>query len=143
MKKNIFLAVMLLLISSCMFAQPTENSLPGIVTDSAGDKPLAGVSVFLNSTSIGTVTHADGSFVLGRIPRGKYDLVISAIGYETFVTNIDGNRLPASLKIVLHQKATVLQAFTVEPYLKNGWQEWGGYFIKNFIGETQYASSCT
>jgi hypothetical protein len=141
---TLFFTASCLLRSASVHAQNTQqNVLSGIVADSAGDKPLAGVSVFLNSTSIGTVTHADGSFALGRIPGGKYDLVISAIGYETFVTNIDGRRLPFSLKIVLHQKATVLQAFTVEPYLKDGWRQWGDYFIKNFIGATEYASSCT
>ena len=70
------------------------NSLSGVVKDSAGGKPLAGVSVFLNNTSRGTVTHADGSFLLPRIPKGSYQLVFSAIGYATVVMDINGGHLP-------------------------------------------------
>jgi hypothetical protein len=142
MKKNLFLLIGFLLTISCLFAQPGAGTLSGTVTDSAGNKPLAGVSVFLNSTSIGTITHTDGSFVLNGIPRGKYQLVISAIGYSTFVTDISGNQSSPELKIVLHQKATELTAFTVEPYLKDGWQRWGKFFLDNFIGTMNNARSC-
>jgi hypothetical protein len=117
------------------------NSLSGTITDSASGRPLAGVSVFLNSTSKGTITRADGSFVLPGIPGGRYELIISAIGYETFVTGISSRSLPPSLKIALHTKASELASFTVEPYLKDGWQRWGKFFLDNFIGTTENASS--
>jgi len=51
-----------------------------IPIDSASGKPLAGVSVFLNSTSKGTITKADGTFLLPGIPGGRYELIVSAIG---------------------------------------------------------------
>ena len=122
--------------------QSPVNSLIGLVSDSADGKPLAGVSIFLNSTSKGTVSHEDGSFLLKGIPRGQYDLVVSAIGYETFVITINGSRLPHALKIVLHAKAAELAAVTVEPYLKNGWQQWGRFFLDNFIGTIENANHC-
>ncbi len=131
-----------LLTPAFAISQVQVNSLSGTVTDSAGKKPLAGVSVFLNSTSKGTVTRTDGSFTLSNIPRGNYDLVVSAIGYGTFVTNINGSHLPPSLNIVLHPKATELAAFTVEPYIKDGWRIYGQFFLDNFIGKTDNARSC-
>jgi hypothetical protein len=70
--------------------------LSGIVRDSAGGKPLAGVSVFLNNTSRGTVTRSDGSFLLPNIPKGAYELIISAIGYQTTVIGIDGGHFRVS-----------------------------------------------
>src|ERR1700743_2056028 len=90
------LILTLFLASSCIasLAQTGDNSLAGTVLDSAGNKPLAGASVFLNSTSRGTITREDGSFLLKGIPRGKYQMVVSAIGYETYVLELDGNRLP-------------------------------------------------
>jgi len=117
------------------------NSLSGTVTDSTTGRPLAGVSVFLNSTSKGTVTKADGSFVLPGIPGGRYELIISAIGYETFVTGISSRSLPPFLKVFLHTKASELASFTVEPYMKDGWKRWGKFFLDNFIGTTENASS--
>jgi hypothetical protein len=142
MKRSFFLLAGALLLFSRLLAQPGGGSLSGAVTDPTGH-PLAGVSIFLNSTSIGTVSHTDGSFVLTSIPRGKYQLVISAIGYATFLGDIDGAHLPPELKVSLQQKATELEAVTVEPYLKDGWRLWGQFFLDNFIGTGDNARSCT
>src|SRR5882757_10263079 len=138
------LTVFLLLIrSQGAFAQSQSNVLSGSVRDSASGNPLAGVSVFLNSTSKGTVTRADGTFVLPGIPPGRYQMVISAIGYETIVLEISSRNLPPALKIALRVKAAELEAFTVEPYMKDGWQRFGKFFLDNFIGTTDNASSCS
>ena len=142
MQKIFYIVASCLLTVVHSFAQG-GNSLSGTVTDSASGKPLAGVSVFLNSTSKGTVTRADGSFVLPGIPGGRYELIISAIGYETFVTGISSRSLPPPLKIALHTKASELASFTVEPFLKDGWKRWGKFFLDNFIGTTENASSTT
>jgi hypothetical protein len=124
-------------------AQSPLSSLTGSVRDSATGKPLGGVSVFLNSTSKGAVTHDDGSFTLSGIPAGRYELIISAIGYATYLTEISTRHLPPSLKITLHTQASELAAVTVEPYLKDGWRKYGKFFLDNFIGTTENASSCS
>jgi hypothetical protein len=142
MKKIVSLLVASLMTLSGLFAQSQGSTLIGSVKDSASGKPLAGVSVFLNSTSKGTITRADGNFVLSGIPPGRYELIISAIGYETFVTEITSRNLPPSLKIALHVKASELAAVVVEPYLKDGWKKWGKFFMDNFIGTTENAGSC-
>jgi hypothetical protein len=143
MKKVAFLLIILLSAFAPGFAQSPGSSLPGSVKDSATGKPLAGVSVFLNSTSKGTITRDDGSFLLTGIPPGRYQLIISAIGYQTFVTEITTRNLPPSLKVTLHNKASDLEAVTVEPYLKDGWKKWGKFFLDNFVGTTDNASSCS
>jgi hypothetical protein len=120
-----------------------SSTLSGSVRDSATGKPVPGVSVFLNSTSKGSVTRDDGTFILTGIPPGRYQLIVSAIGYATIVMEITTRRLPPSLKITLHNQASELAAVTVEPYLKNGWKKWGKLFWDNFIGTTDNASSCT
>lgn len=122
-------------------AQPGPNALTGTVTDSLSGKPLAGVSVYLNNTSRGTVTAKDGSFRL-PIPGGTYQLVFSAIGYSTVIRWIDGRTPPPPLHIHLHPSATELTAVTVEPYEKRGWGKYGKFFRENFIGTGTNASSC-
>ena len=129
--------------SQGVLAQPPGNTLTGSVKDSATGKSLAGISVFLNSTSKGTVTRADGTFVLPGIPPGRYQMIVSAIGYETIVIEISSRSLPPPLKIALRVKASELEAVTVEPYLKDGWQRYGKFFLDNFIGTTDNASSCS
>lgn len=143
MKKTVLLIVSTLLLMADLSAQQGLGTLTGTVTDSADGKPLAGVSVFLNSTSIGTSTHADGAFTLPGIPRGKYQLVVSAIGYGTTISTINASLALPTLIISLSRRPTELEAVTVEPFLKDGWEKWGKFFLDNFIGTGENARSCT
>jgi hypothetical protein len=149
MKKNLYLLIAYLFVTTASLAQAgntqATTTLAGLATDSATGKPLAGCSVYINNTSIGTVTGSDGSFQLHNIPKGRSELVISAIGYTTYVTEITGDHLPAEWRVRLRPKITELSAFTVEPYDKNGWSKYGRIFLDNFIGNSENinASSCT
>jgi hypothetical protein len=130
-------------------AQPAQNKqiaqpgiLNGLITDSTNGKPLAGVSVFLNGTSKGTVTRADGTFSLA-IPPGRYELIISAIGYANTVIQISSHNLPPVFKLALPPQAEELTAITVEPVVKDGWKKYGRTFLQYFIGTTENAADCT
>src|SRR5580692_4155444 len=140
--KRILSLLIVLLTASCFFAQAQNNIISGSVKDSASGKPLVGASVFLNGSSKGTVTKADGSFVLAGIPNGRYELIVSAIGYETFLREFSSRSLPFVLNLNLGEKASELEAVTVEPYMKDGWQKFGKFFMDNFIGTTENASDC-
>src|SRR6202050_240715 len=142
MKKIVICLIISLLTVSRLSAQSPGSTLSGSVRDSATGKPIPGVSVFLNSTSKGTVTHDDGAFAIYGIPPGRYELIVSAIGYATLVSEISTHHLPPSLRINLHTQASELAAVTVEPYLKNGWKKWGKLFWDNFIGTTENAADC-
>ena len=141
MRKLILFAMLFPAVAGIATAQP-GNALSGMVRDSSGGKPLAGVSVFLNNTSRGTVTHPDGSFLLANIPKGAYQLVFSAIGYATRVIEINGSHPPGYLTIALREQATELASVTVEPYDRNGWAKWGRFFRDNFIGTGENAPFC-
>jgi len=141
--RKIAILLAFLIPARCLFAQQAGSFLSGIIVDSAGGAPITGVSVFLNNTSRGTVTGPKGVFRL-EIPRGNYQLIVSAIGYATAVMDINSARLPGPgpVKIVLHAKATELTAVTVEPYDKHGWAKYGKFFIDNFIGIGDNAGDC-
>jgi len=141
--RKIVISLLLLLTVTHLLAQFSGSTLSGSVRDSATGKPVPGVSVFLNSTSKGSVTRDDGAFVISGIPPGRYQLIISAIGYATISMEITTRHLPPSLRITLHNQASELAAVTVEPYLKNGWKKWGKLFWDNFTATTDNASSCT
>lgn len=141
MKKVLSLPLLIYLCLTSLTTVAQTNILTGIIKDSASDKPLAGVSVFLNGTTKGTVTHSDGTFTL-PIPPGRYQLIASAIGYGTYIREISSHNLPPSLKIDLHTAAEELASVTVEPYLKDGWKKYGKTFLQYFIGTTENASSC-
>ena len=59
-----------------------DGSISGKVFDSETRKPLPSVNVLLRGIKAGTATDIDGTFFIGNVPAGKYDLSASMIGYE-------------------------------------------------------------
>src|SRR5690349_18538875 len=79
----------MLLLPHTIFAQ--NKMISGIVTDTKGT-PLAGASVIVSKTTLGTATDADGKFRLSVPESGS--IVISSTGYksQTFkVSDISGD----------------------------------------------------
>lgn len=119
----------------------TGNIIQGKVTNEAG-QGIPNCSVYFNGTSKGDITNASGDFTLRNLPQGNYDLVISAIGYETAVMEVSSSAYPKNILVKLKNKSTELSEVTVEPVLKNGWERWGHTFLSNFIGSTPNAAQC-
>jgi hypothetical protein len=124
----------------CSFLVYGQNDLKGIVVDEKNN-PVPNASVFLSNTSVGTKAGDDGNFVL-TIPAGKYDLVVSSVGYQTYTQTITGGQLPGFLTVQLKLKAPELETVFIEPFEKNGWEKWGLFFTQNFIGTSANALDC-
>ena len=98
------------------FAGNVRDSIPnypvkGRVIDEKGI-PLPGVTILLDSTSIGTVTGVDGTFSF-TLPKTKGTLVFSFIGYESVKRNfVSGQTLIVTLK----EKISKLDEVTVVAY---------------------------
>lgn len=112
-----------------------------MVKSADNGQPVAGASVFLNNTSVGTVTSNTGAFNL-NLPIGKFDLVISSIGYITQVKTISSQESTDHFIIQLQPEVKELQAVVVEPFEKDGWAKWGQLFLDNFIGISSMAKEC-
>lgn len=131
------LTAFLLVLSSSLFAQ---TLIRGKVLSADQKAALAGVSVFLSNTSIGTTSNSAGEFQLS-VAAGKYELIASSIGYETHVETITtGNA--GELTILLRPKAQVLDEVVVGAFEKNGWNTWGKFFLEHFIGTSEWAEGC-
>ena len=138
MLKKIFI-VCCLLLTTTLFSQ---KSITGKVIDASTNKPLASVSIFLSNTSIGTYSNNLGEFSLNNFPQGKFDIIISYIGYETFVQNVSSDKIPSFLSVALHPKVEEINEVVVGGYEKDGWEKWGKFFTDNFIGTTNFSSNC-
>ena len=119
----------------------TQLNQSGKVTDANTHKPLVAVSVYLSNTSIGCITNEKGEFIIHNIPTGKYDLVISCIGYETFSTTINSRNLN-DLFVELKPKVKQLEDVVILSYEKDGWKKYGNLFLENFIGTSSNAEDC-
>lgn len=80
--RKFFVLVIFLAANVLTFAQ--NGIIRGTVFDNATGEPLPGVTIFLEGTTLGTLTDLDGKFNLSVSP-GTYDLRISYISYETLL----------------------------------------------------------
>lgn len=107
-KKNGFLFILCMLLSTLTFAQQRE--LTGTVKDNKGE-PLPGVSILVKSTSTGTATDMDGKYSLS-VSSGDV-LVFSFIGYKAQTITIADQKV---LDVVLEDDVEQLQEVVVIGY---------------------------
>ncbi len=79
--------------------KPVPHLISGTVKDDKGN-PVAGASVVLQNSTLGTSTNTEGYFEL-NVPDNADSLVISVIGFEEMHVSITGKK---SLSISLHRQ---------------------------------------
>ncbi|MGQ8337750.1 TonB-dependent receptor domain-containing protein [Sunxiuqinia sp. A32] len=72
-----------ILVSIAMLASAQNGTIKGTVIDAKSNETLIGASVYLEGTTIGTITDFDGNFIVPKIPAGTYTVLCSFISYET------------------------------------------------------------
>ncbi len=68
-----------------------DGTVNGYIYDREKNKPLPGVNVIVESTTIGTSTAQDGKFTLNNLQKGNQQLILSYIGYT-------GAKVPINVK---------------------------------------------
>jgi len=101
-------------------AQETFGTLQGRVVTSDG-QPAELINVWLQGTSLGSVTDSSGHFLIAQIPPGTYTLVVSAVGLETQTRRVtiragEVTHLPP---VVLRESIAELQEIVVTAYATN------------------------
>ncbi len=69
-------------------ASGQSGTVTGRVTAAGSGAPLSAVQVYLAETGIGTLTNADGRFLLLNVPAGEYAIQVERIGYRSVVRDI-------------------------------------------------------
>jgi len=78
MKKVIIIVIGLIVISNLVFAE----QLTGEIIDSQTGKPIAQVSVYVESMNLSATSDADGNYTLNFIKPALFTIVFERIGYE-------------------------------------------------------------
>jgi len=81
-------------------AMAQSRKVTGVVTDAANGNPLQGVRIFVNKTSVGTVTDAKGVFQLS-VPSQHKMLTASFVGYKTLEVPVSTSM---NIKMEVNQK---------------------------------------
>ena len=138
MQKIRFLLIFLL--SGFSFIAHAQFVITGAVLDSTTREPLSPASVFCQNTTLGTVTNKQGEFSIS-LKSGGYDLIFSYTGYQTQTIRVtEKNKLEILLVKEDKSLGEVVLKNTYE--VADGWQKYGDFFIKNFIGATPNAAHC-
>ncbi len=98
--KRFQFSLLTLLLSFSAIGQ--TGRVEGIITLNESTVPVQGAYVYLDDINLGAVTNAKGGFVIKTVLIGKYDLIVTGLGYKTLVTNIDvqeGQNRPLQLQM--------------------------------------------
>ena len=107
MKKFTFLIACLLFVG--MQVALAQIEVKGTVTLSKDGSSLPGVSIVVSGTLAGTVTDANGKYVLA-VPAGYNELIFSFIGMRTKAIKIDGR---ATIDVVMDEDVVGLDEVVV------------------------------
>jgi len=120
-----------------------QISISGKVVRSATNAPIPDASVYINGTSIGTTTDANGVFTIKTNYNGRIDLVISHTAYQKKVMTLTAGPIPVNLSIQLEPKTNVLDEIVIVNDPLRGWRKWHNLFTDYFIGTSGFAKKCT
>lgn len=120
-------------------AAQAQYKITGAVYDEKG-RPMPFASAFLNQTTLGSRTTENGDFSISQVPAGKYELIVSYLGYEPQLLPVEVNADLAGIKVTLQPKPGVLKEFVVKRNAER--ERWLKVFYSMFIGESSLAKQC-
>lgn len=124
----------LLLAPFFLFAQQ-KYQLTGSVLEK-GNTAIPGASVFIEGTTMGTQTDANGHFGLKNIPAGLHRLVASMVGYVPKMVFIDLPGKTSELIFSLEEDNKTLAEVRVVGSQDKTWEKQFRAFEKGFLGES-------
>lgn len=129
----------------CWLMQPLwaqDQVLKGRVLDEKTNEPVAFASVFINTTTTGTLTNEKGEFAL-TVKAGNYEIIVSIVGYEPLVLALDTRKkLAASYLFKIQPKTYSLQTVGVKGKRDDSWYDNLKIFKEQFLGRSEIAQQC-
>ncbi len=88
-KPRLIYLILILIIGSTLLWAGTTGKIAGRVVDASTGDPLPGVNVFIEGTTLGAATDADGYYYIINVKPGKYTLHFQYVGYKPVkITNV-------------------------------------------------------
>lgn len=131
-----------LLLCAALLSVAQKSVITGVVTDNSTGEALPFTHVFLNGTTIVSVTDESGQFFLRDVPAGSYQLVASFVGYQSYSYNLTVNKPEIKLNLRMVPLAVDLQDVVVAAREDKEWNRRLKQFKKYFLGETRFARQC-
>ncbi|MFH2141458.1 MAG: TonB-dependent receptor [Bacteroidota bacterium] len=119
---NLFYLILAIsLVSSVTInAQKITQTIKGVVYDIESNNPLYGASIIILETNpiTGTITDSEGRFKIDSVTVGRYNLLVSYIGYQSYYIReiIVGSGKEVVLNIELKESVNELEQVVVEAH---------------------------
>ncbi|MEL0652348.1 TonB-dependent receptor [Algibacter sp. TI.3.09] len=97
---KILKTILALFLITTTYAQQNKGSISGKVITS-DNNAASYINVIVQSTKMGAITDADGTYAIKNIPYGNYTLEFSLIGMQTKTIEIEVNALNVKIKDIL------------------------------------------
>jgi len=136
--KKPFLFLTLCFFCTFSFAQFV---ISGKVVDADTKEPLQGASVFAQNTTKGTITGSNGTFHLS-LDKGGYEIIFSFTGYNTKTVNAQSENEQMSVELSKADNSMSEVIIKSSNEVEDGWEKYGDFFLKHFIGATPLSDSC-
>jgi TonB-dependent starch-binding outer membrane protein SusC len=94
---------------------PSAAGVSGVVRSEAG-VPLGGATVSIKKLKKQGQTNVAGEFVLKGVPNGTYEVEVSFVGYEKYVTTITVDNKLAVVTVAMKQSQSSLDEMVVKGY---------------------------
>jgi len=121
----------------------TACNIKGKVVSTFSNQPVAGASIFLSNATIGATTAEDGTYLLKNVKPGKYELVISNVGYDTYSQLlVADNKEVVVPPIVISPKTVMLTEVKVNSRLDADFEKNYTLFKNEFLGTSKLAGDC-
>ena len=120
-----------------------QSRVDGRVTDKESGEPLVGVNIFFSKTTWGATTDNQGFYSLRNIPYGKYEMIISMIGYEVIKQDVfvfDNERI--SMNFILVPEPIQMKEVIVTAKSNKLWKKNLAIFNRVFLGESKNGQAC-
>ncbi|MDB4924583.1 carboxypeptidase-like regulatory domain-containing protein [Mucilaginibacter sp.] len=132
--------VILLLCPVITLAQSV--AITGKVLRADTKAPLSHASVFLGNSSFGTSTADDGTFTINGIRPGRYNFIVTTVGFEDNSQVILINTDPVNFTIELSPRNIQLKEVNISTLSKADRKLALERFKAEFIGEDDNAKDC-
>ena len=129
-------------VSICtVFAGKAQNVISGTILDSLTQQPIPFANVFFANTSFGATTDEQGNFKLQNFTSGKYDLVVSFVGYKTISRSLTFTDQSLTVSFYLLPEIVQLNEVVINPNFIQKESDMQ-LFISLFIGQNRNSADC-
>lgn len=114
----------LLLLFFLSFSFFVNAQVTGTVTDPNGE-PLPFVNIYVQNTTLGTTSNAEGDYRLNISQPGNYAITFQFLGFATKTVDASIEELPFTLTVEMAEAATSLDEVVVDASINGSHKKLG------------------